>query len=442
MATERSSTKLTKRIVDAAEPREKRYELWDSELSGFGLRVETSGRKTYIVRYRANGGGRTAPRRLVVIGRHGTYSPDEARAEAKNVLAKATYAYHHGKLDPAAELKAKRQAETVSELIDLYESEGMRDMKDRTRRYTLARLHHHVLPLLGRKKVIEITAQDVERFICDVTDGKTAKDEKTGPRCRIIVKGGAGAAAKVVRDLSAILSFARRRGMIVQNPCDAVQKPADNARHRFLTPDEVQRLGDALTALEAEGVNSKAIAIARLWALTGCRRDEIAGLKWFEVDFERSCLILEDTKTGRSVRPLAAVTLAFLADQPRENDALYVFPAESGEGFYQGTKRFWPRIVAKANLPGVTPHTLRHTLGSMAVSSGETLAMTGALLGHATARATTIYAHMQMDPSRRAADRVTGAIAAALEGKPAAEVIPLERKRKTKSQHLAPPINS
>lgn len=428
MATERSSTKLTKRVVDAAEPREKRYEVWDSELSGFGLRVETSGRKTYIVRYRANGGGRTSPRRLVIIGRHGVYSPEEARAEAKSVLAKATHAYHHGKLDPAAELKAKRQAETVAELIDLYESEGTRDMKDRTRRYTLARLRHHVGPLLGRKKVIEITAQDVERFIRDVTDGKTAKDEKTGPRCRIIVRGGAGAAAKVVRDLSATLSFARRRGMIAQNPCDAVQKPADNARHRHLSLKEVQRLGDALTALEGEGMNAKAIAITRLWALTGCRRDEIAGLKWPEVDFERGCLILEDSKTGRSVRPLGTHALTLLAVQRRGDGAEYVFPAESGEGFYQGTKRLWPRITAKAMLPGVTPHTLRHTLGSMAVSSGETLVMTGALLGHATARATNIYAHMQMDPSRRVADRVTGTIAAALDGRSAAEIIPLRER--------------
>ena len=101
-----------------------------------------------------------------------------------------------------------------------------------------------------------------------------------------------------------------------------------------------------------------------------------------------------------------------------------MFPSEDGKTFYQGTKRFWPKVVARAGLPGVTPHTLRHTIGSAAVSSGETLAMTGALLGHSNSRSTGIYAHMQQDPARKAADRVVGPIAAAL-GQPAPNVMPL-----------------
>ena len=67
-------------------------------------------------------------------------------------------------------------------------------MKSLTKKYTIARLRHHVVPLLGRKRVTEIGAADIERFFRDVEAGKTAKNEKTGPRTRIIVKGGAGAA--------------------------------------------------------------------------------------------------------------------------------------------------------------------------------------------------------------------------------------------------------
>jgi integrase len=80
-------------------------------------------------------------------------------------------------------------------------------------------------------------------------------------------------------------------------------------------------------------------------------------------------------------------------------------------------------------LPGVTPHTLRHTIGSAAVSSGETLAMTGALLGHADNRSTSIYAHMQQDPARRAADRVVAPIATALGLQAPADVVPLPVRR-------------
>jgi hypothetical protein len=75
-----ATVKLTKRTVDAAEPRTARYELWDSELRGFGLRVQPSGLKTFFVRYRAGAGGRGATKEFFPIGRYGEHlTPDEAR---------------------------------------------------------------------------------------------------------------------------------------------------------------------------------------------------------------------------------------------------------------------------------------------------------------------------------------------------------------------------
>jgi integrase len=210
-----------------------------------------------------------------------------------------------------------------------------------------------------------------------------------------------------------------------------VKKPGDQRRIRFLTLDEVQRFGAALGTLEAEGANIKAIAIMRLWALSGCRRDEIAALKWPEIDFDKACLVLADSKTGRSVRPLAHAALAILKCQKRIDDCGFVFPAEDDNTtFYQGTKRYWVKAVKLANLPGVTPHTLRHTIGSAAVSTGETLVMTGAILGHVNQHSTSIYAHVQQDPARRAADRVVGPIATALGVQSSAKVValPLDRK--------------
>jgi integrase len=316
----------------------------------------------------------------------------------------------------------------MSTLIDLYEAEGCfvqrgirqgEPMKARTRAYTLARLRHHVIPLLGHKRVSEIDAGEIERFARDVAAGKTARDEKTGPRKRIIVRGGDGAARKVIRDLSAVFSFAVRRGIVTDNPiAQASVRKTDNRRERYLTLEEVERLGAVFNEVEAAGANAKGIAIGRLWALTGCRRDEIAGLKWSEVDFERGLLVLDDTKTGKSVRPLGAAALVLLQSISRVPGTDYVFPAEVGDGHYQGMKRLWERVIKRAGLPGVTPHTLRHTIGSTAVSSGEALALTGAILGHANPRSTAIYAHVQHDPSRRAADRVTKKIAEALSGKP------------------------
>lgn len=400
--------RLTKKVVDAecADGRERI--IWDTDLTGFGLRIRHGGSKTFIAQYRA-GGGRSGETRRFTIGRYGVLTVEEARQEAKRVLASAT----HGS-DPSRDRQAKRKEMTVTELIEQFAAKGTDHLKPRNRKWMLARLRHHVVPLLGRKKISEVRVSEVEQFWRDVRDGKTAKDEKTGPRARVIVRGGVGAATRGIRDLSAVYAFAVRQEWVAANPCAPVKKPADRRRTRFLSLAEVQRLGAALDALEGEGASPKAIAIMRLWALTGCRRDEIASLKWSEIDFEHGCLRLEDSKTGRSVRPLALAAVLLLERLPRDAASPFVFPSEDGRTFYQGTKRFWAKIVARAELPGVTPHTLRHTLGSTSVSTGETLAMTGALLGHATPQATSIYAHMQQDPARRAADRVVGPIADAL----------------------------
>lgn len=416
-----SSIFLTKKEVDAAEARHERYHLWDTKLAGFGLRVERSGTKTFVARYRADGGGRTAPRRFVTIGRFGVLTVDEARKQARMLLGAAAKGD-----DPALERQARRREMTMSALIDLYEAEGCfvqrgirqgEPMKARTRAYTLARLKHHIIPLLGHERVSEINAGEIERFARDVAMGKTARDEKVAPRKRVIVRGGDGAARKVIRDLSALFSFAVRREIVADNPvARASVRKTDNRRERYLSLEEVKRLGAAFNDIEAAGANPKGVTIGRLWALTGCRRDEIAGLKWSEVDFERGLLLLDDSKTGKSVRPLGSAALALLESISRIPGKDFVFPAEVGGGHYQGMKWVWGKVIKKAGLPGVTPHTLRHTIGSTAVSSGEALALTGAILGHANPRSTAIYAHVQHDPSRRAADRVSKKIAEALSG--------------------------
>lgn len=418
MAKEEAAA-LTKTRIGRAEPATDRYHLWDSSLGGFGLRVETSGRKTFVVRYRAEGGGRTAPRRFVTIGRYGTLTLDEARKRAKLLLSAAAIGQ-----DPAAERQAKRRELRITDLVDLYEQEGCfvqrgkrqgEPMKDTTKAYTLARLRHHVVPLLGTKRISEVGAGDIESFVADVAAGKTAKDEKLGLHRRIIVRGGEGAARKVVRDLSAVYSFAVRRELVVSNPVErAAVRKTDNQRLRYLDFGEVKKLGKAFEKLIEQGVNPKGIAIAKLWALTGCRRDEIAGLKWDEIDLKRGLLVLEASKTGRSIRPLSLAAVAILREVERDSSSPYVFPASSGDGHYQGTKNIWAKAKTEAALPGITPHTLRHTIGSTATSAGEALALTGAILGHANPRSTAIYAHVQRLPMQQAAERVSDKIAIAL----------------------------
>src|SRR3954452_6575192 len=81
-----TSVRLTKRAVEQALPKSARYILWDSDLPGFGVRVEVSGTKTYLVRYRPKGLGSAAPKRFVSLGRHGPVTAEQARAQALSIL--------------------------------------------------------------------------------------------------------------------------------------------------------------------------------------------------------------------------------------------------------------------------------------------------------------------------------------------------------------------
>lgn len=147
---------------------------------------------------------------------------------------------------------------TMTALIDFYEAHGCVDrrgkrigepMKPLTKAYTIARLRHLVVPLLGNRRAKDVTSGDIERFAADVLAGKTAKNVVLGPRKRIIDKGGPGASRKVVRDLSAVFSFAKRSEIVERNPVEnaAVHK-TDGQKTRFLTLADVS-LREAVASL-------------------------------------------------------------------------------------------------------------------------------------------------------------------------------------------------
>jgi integrase len=151
--------------------------------------------------------------------------------------------------------------------------------------------------------------------------------------------GGAGGATKVFCDLSAVFSFALRREIIRRNPCvTAAVRRTGNNNERYLCIEDLTRLGEALDHLVKEGANRKAIDIAKLWALIGCRHQEIAGLKWSEIDLDEGFLVLDDRKTGKSRRPLGVAAQAVLRDirSRRDNadvrDASYPSPHHGIDG--------------------------------------------------------------------------------------------------------------
>ncbi len=407
--------KLSKRVVEAAEPQSRDYFLWCDELPGFGVRIFASGRRSYLVQYRA--GGRS---RRFTIGLHGALTAEEARREAKGLLGQVA----KGK-DPAEERATRRGSMTVAELCEAYLAAADKGLimgksgqakKASTLYVDKGRIERHIKPLLGRRLVAELTAPDVQRFVRDVQAGKTAGVVKTGFRGKAVVEGGPGTAARTVGLLGGILSYAVSERVITMNPATGVKRPADKKRKRRLTPDEYAALGEALAKAEESSLERwQAIAGIRLLALTGCRLGEIVKLRWSEVDRAEPCLRFEDSKEGASVRPISKAVLLILAGIQRTSGSVYVLPtARGGQGPFASLDDALERIVIGAGLEGVTAHTLRHSFASTGGDLGYSDSTIGAMLGHAGHGVTSRYIHHLDAVLIAAADRVAMQIAGAM----------------------------
>ncbi|MEO5365953.1 MAG: tyrosine-type recombinase/integrase [Magnetococcus sp. WYHC-3] len=126
--------------------------------------------------------------------------------------------------------------------------------------------------------------------------------------------------------LGAIFTFAVERGFRTDNPTTGVRKFPVGKRERFLTREELPRLGNALREAEQNGMNPGEVNAILLLLLTGCRRGEVINLEWPHVDMERACLRLLDSKTGAKVVHLRAAAMELLAAQPHIQGTPFVFP--------------------------------------------------------------------------------------------------------------------
>ena len=418
--------KLTKRVVDALEAGEKDRFEWDDELPGFGVRVWPTGRKTYVAQYRV--GKQT---RRFKIGTHGALTVEEARKQAKIVLGDVA----RGE-DPQLDRSTKRKAMTVRELCEQYfeaADHGLilgkrgQPKKVSTLYVDRGRVNRHIVPLLGNRLVQDISTADVVKMMRDVASGKTAMTGKSDkPRGRIVVEGGPGTAGQSVTILSAILTFGVEQGIVGNNVARGIRKPAVGRRLRRLDAAEYRKLGEALDA--ADDLAWQGVTGARLVLLSGCRLNEIARLKWSEVDEAGSCLRLEDSKTGASIRPVGREFLQELGKVRKDPKNAHVLTSDrKGGSYYQSLDTVIDKLAKRAGLEDVSAHTLRHSYASVAGDLGFTEITISALLGHAAGGVTQRYVHHLDAVLIAAANKVCAEIHRLLTGK-TADVIELPRR--------------
>jgi integrase len=414
---------LTKRALDAAKPSEKDFFLWCDRLAGFGARIYPSGRKVFLAQVRV---GRF--QRRVKIGAYGAYTVEKARERAEAIIRTAA----EGR-DPQREKSEAKQALTVAELCDEYLDAAraglvMTRFKRPKRPATVAidegRVARHIKPLIGVIPARDLRRADVQRLVDGIAKGKTAGTFKGKARGRAVVTGGAGTAARVVELLGGILSWAEKRELVAgPNPVRGIETARGEAKDRVLSPDELHALGKGID--DSEAITPMAAGALKLIALTGLRRDEACGLCWSEIDLTGSCLRLETTKTGRSMRPIGKPARDLLQSLPRLSEK-WVFPNRNGTGRAE-LKGSIATLFNAAGLQDARSHDLRRTFGSIAADEGYGDATIAELLGHSRRGVTQRHYIRRPDAALvAAAERVSRRIAIAM-GAPeeAAEVVVL-----------------
>lgn len=192
------------------------------------------------------------------------------------------------------------------------------------------------------------------------------------------------------------------------NPCLHVKKYPERRRERFLSPKEYAALGKALREIEKEGSETRsAIHAVRLLMLTGCRLGEIMTLKWEHVELEARELRLPDSKTGAKVVHFGKAVAVMLGRIERIEGNPWVITGRKEGARLTDLQHPWRRIRAKAGLPDVRIHDLRHSYASGALALGEGLPMIGKLLGHTQVQTTARYAHLANDPIKAAGGKVS-----------------------------------
>jgi len=414
-----SVAKLSKRTVDALQPAAKSFIAYDTSLKGFGVRVLSSGAKSWVIEYRPGGGGRRVGKRRFKLGNVGDLTPDEARKAARTVLSKVRLGG-----DPAHDRSASRRQMTVAALAE----EFIKDHAEAKRKASTAVnyaqvLRRIVLPEIGSRKVDAVTRMTIARL-------------------HLNLKSTPYHANKMLAVVGSMYSFAAAKHIVPEgfNPVRGIVRFPESNRERFLTTAELDRLGAALREGETTGlpwhldprkpgakhapkedkrlskISPHAAAAIRLLLFTGCRLGEILRLRWVDADLERGLLFLPDSKTGRKTIVLNAPAMAILAGLPRLG--VHVVAGDDAgnedERPRADLKRPWMAVRKRGKLEGVRLHDLRHTHASFGAAGGLGLPIIGKLLGHKQAATTARYAHLDVDPLRRASEHIGGRIAAAM----------------------------
>lgn len=368
--TRGNRARITDRLVKALTPPEKRYRIvYDEQVRGFGVQVLKSGVKSFIIEYRFKG-----VQKRMTIGRYPEWSVLAARKEAevlRTLIGKG--------IDPKQKRDEEYSAPTVKDMFERHIKQESAKLSPRYLRDVKRTYRDYILPKLGNRKVADLTFSD-----CEALHRKISADDKPvrANRVHAIFRRG--------------LSLSKQWGWISVNPAEGVQHNREEGRTRYLTRDELKRL---FMALDEHPYQTSCDAV-RLMIYTGCRSGEALNARWdqFDQDFRIWSKPSAATKQRRPhVVPVSEEVTKLLVRRSIDRSSDFIFPSEETGLAMTNIKRTWATVKKQAGIPDVRLHDLRHTFASIVVSSGQSLPVVGALLGHTQAQTTARYAHLSQE---------------------------------------------
>lgn len=400
----RNRLKLNEKAVRDLGPTAGRdYQVFDSEIAGFAIRVYRSGSKAFTLDYRING-----RQRRYKLGAWPEWTTTAARERAKEIRRQIDEG-----VDPLSIRVSEREAPKVSDMIDRYIEEHLPRLAPRNASDQVSILRKMVEPEWGNWLVTEITKQDVERFLNKVAEGRPRPSKlKPNNRARKLQgwKPTPIRANRVGQLLRKMFNLAISWEWRDDNPAAGFRMRIENSRERFLSPEELSRLAVALDHAE----DQRAAGIIRMCMLTGARVGEVrtARFEHFNLDYGSWAKPAATTKQRKVHRIPISEDVATIVRQRKlvvPRGSPWLFPGDTPGQPVQEIRRFWRNIQREAEIPDVRIHDLRHTFASLLVSGGASLEMVGRLLGHSQMSTTQRYAHFMDSPLRAGVDAVAQA---------------------------------
>jgi integrase len=364
---------ITKAAADSmVPPAQGQTFLRDDKLRGFALRVTAAGIKSFVFEGRVRGRVRR-----ITIGQYPVISVSFAREEALRIKSAIT----QGR-DPVMERAAERNVLSFRDLTNVYLERYAKSHKRSWKRDE--QMLAGYLASWGNRRLSEITTADVARL-----------HDHLGR------ENGRYAANRTVALLRTMFNLARDWDYLSgDNPASRVKFYREEKRDRFLSPEEVRRVNEAL----ASEPNLYWRAYFPLSLLLGTRRGELLTAQWEDIDLEQKVWRISSTKAGRPhLLPLPNAAVEILGALPRTST--FVFPGKGAAGHMAEPSKAWQRIRKRAGVMDARIHDLRRTLGSWLAVQGYSLPLIGRALNHSNLSTTQIYARLDLEPVRTALEK-------------------------------------